>query len=281
MSTLRVRFTALTVASFGVVAQNLAAADFTLANKNSTMDVNITNAAAGVQSWTVDGVNYLNNQWFYFRVGAVGPEAPIQSISSTPTISLTSLSSFSRLNLTYANAAYSVQTSIKLSGSTSGSGRANLAEDIVVQNLSGAPLDFHFFQYSDFNIHGSAGGQTVQFFQNNINGEYYRAVQTDGIRTVTEVVNSSIVPLGHVEAGLFNGTLASLTDGNATTLSDSTSAGVGDVTFAYQWDVVLAPGASFQLSKLIEIVPEPSSMSILGLAALALVARKNTTRKTP
>jgi hypothetical protein len=268
-----------TLACLGLIAANASASDFTLANKNSTMGVNITNAAAGVQSWTVDGVNYLNHQWFYFRVGSGGPEAPIQSISSTPTISLTTLSSFSLLNLTYANASYSVQTSIKLSGNTPGSGRANLAEDITVRNLSGAPLDFHFFQYSDFNIHGVAGGQSVQFFQNAINGEYYKAVQTDGIRTVTEVLNSTIVPLGHVEAGLFNSTLASLNDGASTTLSDVTSAGVGDVTFAYQWDVTLAPGASFQLSKLIEIAPEPSSMSILGIAAAVYAARMKSKRK--
>jgi hypothetical protein len=165
-------------------------------------------------------------------------------------------------------------TSLRLTGNTAGSGKSQLNEDITVQNLSASPLDFHFFQYSDFDLFGALGGQSVQFVQNSANGAYYKAIQTDGVRRVTETINSTIVPIGHFEAGLFNSTLSSLTDGASTTLNDATSAGVGDVVFAYQWGVTLAPfgspGSSFQLSKLIEIAPEPSSMTILAIAALSM-----------
>lgn len=268
MSAMSLRFIAFQASAVLLLSLGASAQDITIANKNSSLDVN-TNTSAGVINWNVDGVDYAKNQWFYYRVGS-GPESPLQSITSSPAVAITSLSSFARLNLTYANSSYSVLTSLRLTGNTPGSGRSQLNEDITVSNLSGSPLDLHFFQYSDFDLFGTTGGQSVQFYQNSANNQYYKAVQTDGTHTVTETVNSTIFPIGHFEAALFNDTLSSLTDGTPTTLNDVTSAGVGDVSFSYQWDVTLAPGASFQLSKLIEIVPEPSSMAILALAGISM-----------
>ena len=268
MSAMSLRFIAFQASAVLLLSLGASAQDITIANKNSSLDVN-TNTSAGVINWNVDGVDYAKNQWFYYRVGS-GPESPLQSITSSPAVAITSLSSFARLNLTYANSSYSVLTSLRLTGNTPGSGRSQLNEDITVSNLSGSPLDLHFFQYSDFDLFGTTGGQSVQFYQNSANNQYYKAVQNDGTRTVTETVNSTIFPIGHFEAALFNDTLSSLTDGTPTTLNDITSAGVGDVSFSYQWDVTLAPGASFQLSKLIEIVPEPSSMAILALAGISM-----------
>ncbi len=272
---MRLKFIAIQASIIGLLSFSANAQDITIANKNSSLGVN-TNVGGGIINWNVDGVDYLKSQWFYYRVGSGGPESPIQSISS-PTIGITSLSSFARLNMTNANASYSVITSLRLTGNTAGSGRSQLNEDITVANLSGSPLDFHFFQYSDFDLFGTASGQSVQFLQNSANNQYYKAVQTDGTRTVTETINSTIVSIGHFEAGFYNATISSLTDGASTTLNDVTSAGIGDVTFAYQWDVTLAPGTSFQLSKLIEIVPEPSAMAILAMAGIsvAVYRRRN------
>ncbi len=275
MSAMRVRFIAVQASIIALLSLNAIAQDITLVNKNSSFSVN-TNVGGGIVDWTVDGVDYLKNQWFYYRVGG-GPESPIQTIDSTPTVATTSLSSFARINLTYANASYSVFTSLRLTGNTAGSGKSQLNEDVTVQNLSASPLDFHFFQYSDFDLFGVTGGQNVQFLQNSINGEYYKAYQSDGIRRVTETITTAVTPIGHFEAGIYSSTFSSLTDGASTTLSDVTSAGVGDVTFAYQWDVTLAPGASFQLSKLIEIAPEPSTLSLLSLAAISMAAYRSRT----
>ncbi len=238
-------------------------ADYTLSQtvlgQYSSVDIN-TVAGAGVSNWQVAGVNQLNYQWFYYRVGAFGPEAPIQAIDNTPT---TVYNAAARtLDLTYDNGSFSVRTLFKLtSGNT-----PNLSETITVHNHSGGSLDFHFFQYSDFDLFGQSGGQSVQFSTNSVTGQYYKALQTDGLRTVEEKVNSATPPISHFEAQLGNATLASLTDGGPTTLSDSVSAGFGNVTFAYQWDVTLANNESFQLSKLLTIVPEPTTFSLIILA---------------
>lgn len=244
------------------------AADFTLSFKNSSIEIN-TNASAGASNWKVDGVNYLNYHWFYYRVGSAGGEAPIQNIG-TSTATLSHIPNIiSSLDLTYANSSYSVRTLFDLTGGNFGSGSASLSESITVRNLSGSSLDFHFFQYSDFNIWGLAGGQTVQFSPNLATGGYNTVAQTDGFRVVTENVGDFITPIGRFEANLANITLSSLTDSSPTTLANTQTAGLGDVTFAYQWDVVLAPGGSFQLSKLLSIVPEPTTASLMFLSAMA------------
>ena len=249
------------------------AADYTLSQtllgQYSSVDIN-TVTGAGVSNWQVGGVNQLNYHWFYYRVGAVGPEAPIQNIDNTPT---TVYNAAARtLDLTYDNGSYSVRTLFKLtSGNT-----PNLSETITVNNHSGSSLDFHFFQYSDFDLYGLGGGQSVQFSTNSVTGQYYKALQTDGTRTVTELVNSAAPAISHFEAQFANVTLTSLLDGGPTTLSDATSAGVGNVTFAYQWDVTLADTGSFQLSKLLTVVPEPSTFSLIILAiAGARIMRGN------
>jgi hypothetical protein len=63
-------------------------------------------------------------------------------------------------------------------------------------------------------------------------------------------------------------------DGLPTTLSDTpigTVVGPGDMTWAYQWDVVINPGDTFQISKDKNLsaipVPEPASGLLVTIAA--------------
>lgn len=251
------------------------AADFNMAHKNAAVGINITNANAGVVNWSVDGNNSLNFQGFFYRVGGLGPESSVQSISSTPTVTFTQIPNvLSTLDVTYANASFSVRTLFQLTGSTAGSGTANLSETITVQNLSGLPLDFHLFQYSDFNLWGLAGGQTAQYFFDSL-VQPYKVTQTDGTHTITETVNANTATIGHFQAGLGNAILASLTDGGPTTLTDTAAAGPGDAVFAYEWDALLAPNGTITVSKLMTIVPEPTAASLLfiTLGAAALIRR--------
>jgi hypothetical protein len=259
---------------FGIFALSIAglviqtqAQSYTIVNKNSVLDINVASGPGGVNNWKIDGVDQLNLQWFYYRVGSVGPEYPIENISSAPTVSLGSKS----LTVTYANSSYSVRTLYSLTGGNVGSGTSQLDESITINNTSASPLDFHFFQYSDFNIGGVTAGQSVQFYQNPSALPYYNS-QSGGYRSV----NETVTPASHIEAALYSQTLASLTDGSPTTLNDNPSAGPGDVTFAYQWDFTLAAGGSFQIQKLIGVVPEPSSLALIssGLLGLALLRRQ-------
>jgi hypothetical protein len=260
------KFAILALAVVGLVIQSDAQL-YSITNKNSILDINAASGPGGVNNWKIDGVDQLNLQWFYYRIGSAGPEYPLEAISSTPTIGTGSKS----LTLTYANSAFSVRTVYSLTGGNLGSGTGQLDEAITINNTSASALDFHFFQYSDFNLGNATGGQTVQFYKNPSGLPYY-SVQSDGSRSVTETVS----PASHIEAALYNQTLASLTDGSPTTLNDIASAGLGDVTFAYQWDFTLAAGGSFQIQKLIGVVPEPSSLALIssGMLALAIFRRR-------
>ena len=252
---------------------------YTLTNHDSVAKFDVASGPGSMFNWTVDGVNQLNQSWFYYRVGSSGPEYPIENINGTPTInSYVNIPTLSRLHITYANSSLSVETLYILNGNSAGSGKANLSETVTVINGGASSLDFHFFEYSDFNLENTAGGQSIQFVTNSVNGQYYKAIQTSGDgASVTETITSASPPIGGYEAALYNQTLSSLLDGNPTTLDGVTNAGPGDVTFAYEWDVNLAPGASFQISKLLALaVPEPSSMALIssGLLVLAMLHRR-------
>lgn len=263
------------VAGFTLLAvAQVNAADILMAHKNATVGVNTNGTVA---SWTIDGVNQLAGQSFFYRVGNAGGESLLSGISGTPSVSLTQIPNvISSLDITYANAAYSVRTLFHLTGSTPGSGKANLNQTLTIQNLSGAPLDFHFFQYSNFDLGGVALGQTAAV---NFDAllQPYKIAQTDGVRTVTETVNVNTAPVGHFQTSFAPSGLVSLLDGNPTTLNDVLATGPGDVEFAYQWDVVLAPNEALTISKLLGVVPEPATAALLllGLGVGIAARRKN------
>jgi hypothetical protein len=268
-----IRLVIMAVVAWSIAVLTGRAAVYTLShsgptalNKPSSIDIN---TLGGINNWIAGGVGQLNYHWFYYRVGNAGPELPLEALDNTPAEVYNAAAR--TLDVTYDNGLYSIRTVYRLTGGNT----PNLTETITVHNYSGAALDFHFFQYSDFDLFGTPAGQSVLFSTNSVTGQYYKATQTDGSHTVTEVVNSANPAISHFEAGFFNATLSSLTDGGPTTLSDTTSAGVGNVTFAYQWDVNLANNTSFQLSKLLTIVPEPGVFSLFGISIVgAFISRR-------
>jgi large repetitive protein len=258
------KFALFALAIAGLVVQSKAQL-YTINNNNSSLDVDVASGPGGVNNWKIDGVDQLNLQWFYYRVGSAGPEYPIQTINGAPLVTSSSL------DVTYANGAYSVRTVYSLTGGNAGSGSGQLNETITINNTSATALDFHFYQYSDFDLGNVTGGQAVQFYKNG-SGLYYKAIQNNGSRMVTETVT----PASHIEAALYNQTFASLADGSPTILNDVASAGLGNVTFAFQWDRTINPGDSFLISKLIGVVPEPSCLALVssGMFALAVSRRR-------
>jgi hypothetical protein len=154
-----------------------------------------------------------------------------------------------------------------------------MGEQISITNLSTtSALDFHFFQYADFDL-GAA--DSVKFTNAN------SVQQTNGSTRLTETVVTPIP--SHHEAAFFPVTLNRLNDGLTTTLSDApaigSAFGTGDVTWAYQWDVQINPGDTFQISKdknleAVAPVPEPASLSlvIMGAAAILVGYRKRIVR---
>ncbi len=74
--------------------------------------------------------------------------------------------------------------------------------------------------------------------------------------------------------------IAGNNDGDADNLNDVLGPlGPGDLTWAFQWDRVIGPGGSWQLSKdksIRQFIPEPRAMAglVLGIGVLAVYVRR-------
>jgi hypothetical protein len=246
---------------------------FNLSDNNATADINV-GSSVGMYNWSVQGQNQLFQQWFWYRVGNTGPEAPINTIS--PALAIAN-NGTRGLSTTYSQGQFSVRVEYLLTGGLLGGTKSTIAETITINNLSLAPLDFHFFQYSDFDLGGNAAGDSVVIGKNLFTGLYNTANQIHPLVTFEESVISP--GANHAEVGFFPNTLNKLNDLNTDNLNDITGlTGPGDVNWAFQWDFSIAPGASaiINKSKYVELtaIPEPTSVTfILSAAAICAVRR--------
>lgn len=246
----------------------------TLTDGNSAADIDPT-TQGGMYNWFVDGQDVLAKQWFWYRIGG-GPEFSIDTISAPINSSL----GINNLKSSYTHASFSLSVEYLLTGGSPLSGVATLNESIAVHNTTAAPLTFHFFQYSDFDL--GPGGDFVQL-GTNIFGKFNLANQINSASfNFSEAVSTP--GANHGQVAFLPILLGSLNDGGSTTLSDLAGPiGPGDATWAFQWDVTLAPagqlGDTFLVSKLkrIELVPEPSSVvvGLMGLAAFNWIRRRH------
>jgi uncharacterized protein with beta-barrel porin domain len=97
----------------------------------------------------------------------------------------------------------------------------------------------------------------------------------DGANIVETVVTPNA---NHGETDTVPNTLNRLNDALATTLDDTKTTASGNIAWALEWDKDIAAGGSLLISKdkhlEIVVVPEPSSLALLSLGAVALAVRR-------
>jgi hypothetical protein len=255
---------------------------YDISSQNSSLQVDLSGANAGLSDWTVNGVNQLEQQWFYYSIGS-GPVESINTLAPWSTPVLGGNAAFgvmlnTNLSETYASSALSVQTTVKLVGGSSGSGSSTLDTSIVINNLTGTNETLHFYQYSDFGLGGVTGGQNVQFagtiFPYSVTQTGLGGPLVGSITSVSGGLSDSVEEI----AGIVDGNQFGLKNGNsAPAFGGPLSAGTGDVDYAYEIDVNLAAsgaGSAVTIGE-IQAVPEPSSITLilLGMIALALSMR--------
>ena len=249
---------------------------YTLHDLNSSLTVDpTTNTGIGISNWTVGGVNQLTRQWFWGRMGS-DPEQPLNTINL---ISHSFSGDYLKLNygnaVTLAASTFTATLKLSLSGGSSGSRWSDLSTvgRFIFTNHGATPIDYHAFQYSNFDLSGNAGNDTV--VTTNSAGTF---VQSDGGMRLTAGA-TSVMPT-HWQIGPYSDILSSLTNTTPTTLSDSGSGGSGDMTYAREWDFSLAPGHTFGSSLDQNItVPDPGTILLLGAGMLGLAGANRYKRR--
>jgi hypothetical protein len=249
---------AILLAASAITSQ---AQSYSLSARNTSLNINVAGASPGLTNWQVNGVNQLNQQWYYYSVGS----GPVNSIDTIGTFS-SQYQNFGNtpfLNQTYSNSTIFVTTDYTLQSQPLGAPSAKLSTLIGLQNLSGTTQTFHFYIYSDFWLNSIMGNQNVLLSSS----QPYQATQTGStgqlIATITGISGGTADSVEEI-AGLYDGLQFGLQNGNpAPNFSGGAhSAGPGNVTFGYEVDATLASGTAISFTEL-ESVPEPSTMALI------------------
>ena len=237
------------------------ATTFTLTDLNSSAQIDDA-SQNGMFNWTVNGVNQLSQQWFWFRLGNTGGQS---SIDTQPLLAATASDTNGNgqndtLFLSYGSTS-ALQIDVRYTLRGTASSGSDMQEQInITNNSTTSTLDLHFFQYSNFDLNGTPAGDTVSL----INANTVRQSKTGAL--ISETVTTPAA--NHYELGLTTdspNTLTRLNSGSPITLLDgATTRGPGDATWAFQWDRSLAPGASLQISKDKNLaIPEPGTSAFI------------------
>lgn len=222
---------------------------------NSHVEIDPT-SPSGMVTWSVDGVDHLATQTFYYRIGSTGPILPLAGLPLTATRLLDA--NFDpgddTLLLRYAGTGFTVTSSYMLKGGQLGSLTSDIAEQLSFDNTSAGPLSIQVFQYTNLLLN-STPNDTLQLLGGNT------AQQSDAL-TFAEVVATPRPT--HYQAGTAPLDLAAL--------SDYAGPAIGNAAYAFQWDRTIPAGGSFILSfdKQLYPVPEPAAISALAPILLAL-----------
>ncbi len=256
--------------------QSVQAWSNTLTNGNSSVTIG-ADTPHGMSDWTVDGQTQLYKQWFWYRKGMTKPENPINMLASSAVQTSPNV-----LNTFYSGSAFSIEITYSLLGGAFGSGSSAVGEQIKITNLTADPLDFHFFQYVDFDLGGDYLGDTV-YLEQNLQGMFEKAYQTKGNAYFADEIVSPAA--NHGEVGLSQSILTKLNDSYATTLNDSVGPVTGDAVWGFQWDVLIDGHDSFYIdinkSVYVTPVPEPTGVALfsLGVILVGLARRHSSSRK--
>jgi PEP-CTERM motif len=257
-------------ASGSAFAQNI-----TLSNGGSTAVVNPGNGTGqlGMNYWNVDtdNQNQLAQQWFWYSTDG---GHTVQSLNTLGLFGAPTLTGGNDLTLNYGTAQFGVSIEYLLAGTGTGSGGADIMENISVFNNTASTVDFNLYQYSHFQLLNLPNNSVIVTPDGS--SGYSAAQQASGSTAIAEgIINPDATS---ADTGLAGSVLSDVLSG---TLNNHLSAGPGDVAWAFGWSTNIVSGGEFDIEKdkslSIQGVPEPSTFALigLGLGAVGLLRRRS------
>jgi len=219
--------------------------------------ITVSNANGSLTDFILGGTDHLFQADYYFRTGSMTSEGMLTGTNSTFITSVTA--NGNDITVNGATSEFDFTLTYGLDGA------GNLAPKLNITNTSGAQLDLNLFNYQDWDVNGSAGGDTITW-----NGSVATVSQAATAIRITPFQTPSAV-----QASGWPTLRNSLRDGSATTLVDGAGLpfGPGDGTFAFEFVLSLASGESTTVAY---VVPEPSTglLGALGLVILGWSSRR-------
>jgi len=253
----------------GLASVTFAGGTSVLSDANSIAEFN---TSSGQVSWLVDGVEQLFTQEFYFRRASDTRELRLDTTNmSLDGIFTSDTNPFSDTNDDALAQLYSdgnglqIETLFTLRGGTAGSANADLAEQITIRNNSASTMTLSFFQFVDFDLGGDFSDDSGQIVGGNT------AQQLDDDFSVSETVVTPAPDSFQMSNAV---ALSAMLNDNAIDNLNGAAAAAGDVGWSFQWNLVLAAGEQFIISKDKSIVPAPGSIMLLGAAGLLGTRRR-------
>ncbi len=258
----------------GLIGTTALGSTLTMQNGNSTVTID-PYGQDGVNQWSVNGVNQLFQQWFWYGIGG-GSDSSIDTLSAPSIAQFGPGNKFTDVVYTGTNN-LSIEVDYSLNGGRPGTNHSDLGELIDLMNTSlTSSITVSFYEYSNFTLNNRFG-ESVSFPNSNtvdVNSPNSSLAETVETPSPFEW-EGRVAPI----------TLNKLNSGLPTTLSDFPpigappfSEGNGDMTWAYEWDIVIPPGDDYQISKDKQLtvnlssVPEPSTLGLLSIAAFGLIS---------
>jgi hypothetical protein len=177
-------------------------------------------------------------------------------------------------SVTYTTAQAEIKVTYSLTGGAVGSNHADLFKTVSFKNVTASAFDLYYFSYVDADLGGIANNNTGSLITNPGN-LILSAHQSGNGWTLDE--SNTFALASHGEIGFYSTVLGGLQDPNPSTLSDQYGpAGPDDLAFAQQWSLSVSPAfpAIFTQTLTINAVPEPASLSLLAVGALAALSRR-------
>jgi hypothetical protein len=260
---------AIILTSLGITVRPAKSAVLALSDDNSiaAFDPSFSNIPSnnGLLFWTVDNINHLFHNQFWYRIGSTSKENDINALNLIG-INQTQPAS-DQFSATYAGTDFQMVLNFQLDDGASSSGTSSLLENIDIINTSSNKLDFHLFNYTDFDLTDNGQDDTIKISTD-------MATQFDSFTLAKEVINPSAT---YYQVSPFPNILDSLSDNFPTSLSNVGGPVTGENAYAFQWDFVLDPEKSFSIKnyKSIKPVPEPTMSlgCLISLVSLGMLRR--------